>query len=445
MKAFIRTEALAGDTFEEDLFERKETAESLIGLIEGLDQPISIALDGSWGSGKSVFLKKFSDLADERLRVVSFDAYSVDFYESAFLALSSEINKSFRDSQAKSKRFRVEAGKVAGMIARASGRIAIRAATAGIIEQTDIEAATEEAFKSAGEAVDRAYADALKRVEAEGDIRKGFKEALEALVLSEHSGDAGHGKLVIIVDELDRCNPIFALSLIESAKHFFNIDGVYFLFALNKAEFLKVVEGAYGQGFNSQTYVEKFFDVTISLHPIESGSASDRERYARFLWENMGFDSDFSTEYYDASGLLLWVSEANDLPFRSMERLFSEYALMLLRAGKNSPQHDQILVPLAFMASHKRELISKIMDGKTNGHDIVLNVLEGNRKVATGSAIKEIGKDVRNLWSVMIMPTEELSKIRPNTDQSRALVQLNGRHPLPGLENLRSYISTFAN
>ena len=40
-----------------DLLGRKGLGEQLSNLLAGTDQPLVVALDGSWGSGKSHFLK----------------------------------------------------------------------------------------------------------------------------------------------------------------------------------------------------------------------------------------------------------------------------------------------------------------------------------------------------------------------------------------------------
>ncbi|MCV5870246.1 KAP family NTPase, partial [Escherichia coli] len=40
---------------------------------------------------------------------------------------------------------------------------------------------------------------------------------------------AGESKLTIIIDELDRCKPSFAISIIENIKHVFDIKNINFL------------------------------------------------------------------------------------------------------------------------------------------------------------------------------------------------------------------------
>lgn len=41
-------------------------------------------------------------------------------------------------------------------------------------------------------------------------------------------------KLVFLIDEIDRCNPDFAITMLERIKHFFNIDNIVFVLFINQ-------------------------------------------------------------------------------------------------------------------------------------------------------------------------------------------------------------------
>mgnify|MGYP004689414597 CR=1 FL=1 len=61
-----------------------------------------------------------------------------------------------------------------------------------------------------------------------------LKETLNILLdkLLIERGD----KLVVFVDELDRCNPIYAIKLLERIKHFFDHENIIFVFSVNVKE-----------------------------------------------------------------------------------------------------------------------------------------------------------------------------------------------------------------
>ena len=51
---------IGGFTEENDLFGYREFADRLANLVQNIDQPLVIVLDGPWGSGKSVFVKQWA-------------------------------------------------------------------------------------------------------------------------------------------------------------------------------------------------------------------------------------------------------------------------------------------------------------------------------------------------------------------------------------------------
>ena len=72
-------------------------------------------------------------------------------------------------------------------------------------------------------------------------------------------------RLVIIVDELDRCNPEFAVRLLERIKHYFDNDRITFIFSVNMYELQHTIHRYYGQEFSVDRYLDRFFDLKMSL------------------------------------------------------------------------------------------------------------------------------------------------------------------------------------
>ena len=72
-------------------------------------------------------------------------------------------------------------------------------------------------------------------------------------------------KLLIIVDELDRTRPDYAVHFLEDMKHFFDIKNVVFLMAVNRKQMEATVKCLYGQSLNFEGYYKKFFKLEINL------------------------------------------------------------------------------------------------------------------------------------------------------------------------------------
>lgn len=70
------------------------------------------------------------------------------------------------------------------------------------------------------------------------DAISDFKESLEGIVSNQR-------KIVIIIDELDRCKPTFAVQLLEIVKHLFDIKGITFIFMLDIEQLSYLIKTIY--------------------------------------------------------------------------------------------------------------------------------------------------------------------------------------------------------
>ena len=69
---------------------------------------------------------------------------------------------------------------------------------------------------------------------------------------------------LIIIDELDRCRPGYALEVLQAVKHLFDVPGVSFIFGVNRSELVESLKLACGN-IDVETYLQKFFDLSFSL------------------------------------------------------------------------------------------------------------------------------------------------------------------------------------
>ena len=58
--------------------------------------------------------------------------------------------------------------------------------------------------------------------------------------------NAGEYPVIFFVDELDRCNPRYAVAVLERIKHLFEIPNIIFVLAINKKELSNAIQGYYG-------------------------------------------------------------------------------------------------------------------------------------------------------------------------------------------------------
>jgi hypothetical protein len=208
---------------------------------------------------------------------VYFDAFANDYQEDAFLAVASQIiadaeslapcRKSARNT------FKENAFQTAKVLGRASLRLGVRVATAGLVEGEALEKTAAEIAKDVGDettkVIDEVLKERLERHDSDRKVFEKFRTGLTELAVALSSplgGDAGEEEhslpLVFIIDELDRCRPSFSLEILEKIKHFFSVPGVVFLLVSSLSQLKIAVRFAYGD-IDAHTYLEKFYHLRI--------------------------------------------------------------------------------------------------------------------------------------------------------------------------------------
>ena len=106
------------------------------------------------------------------------------------------------------------------------------------------------------DASDKAIEQMLDTVAKTSATTAAFKAKLTKLAnTSENSAP-----LVVIIDELDRCRPSYALEMLERVKHLFDVPNVVFIFFVYAPALLSAVRKTYGQDIDPSEYLRKFFE-----------------------------------------------------------------------------------------------------------------------------------------------------------------------------------------
>ena len=111
--------------------------------------------------------------------------------------------------------------------------------------------------------------DILSAVKTEEDIKECVRDVFNDIIVEEAE------KLVVFIDELDRCKPSFAIEMLERIKHYFDDERIIFVVSLNKEQLIHTISNYYGSEFDATRYLNRFFDVSINLPEI---SRSQRQK-----------------------------------------------------------------------------------------------------------------------------------------------------------------------
>ena len=313
--------------FQNDLLDRKKPAEVLTQLVDGIDGPCVLTIDAPWGAGKTTFLKMWSQhLRNKGFPVVEFNAWETDYAEDPFVALASELEKGLKALDDGSFKERIkDTMEAAKKVALRSIPGIIRGLTVGIL---DVQPFIE---KEAGNML-AAYADHLLRryKESEKSVKE-FQDKLQTMASSLTR--ATKHPLMVVIDELDRCRPSYAVALIEVAKHLFEADHVVFVLAVNRTQLTHSIKALYGEEFDAAGYLRRFFDIDFIL-PEPNRKSFVQEVLNKIKIKN--------------SHILKRVFGSSDLSLRQIEQVFHRLSLVMT-SFQNAPDTFRIAVEVALV------------------------------------------------------------------------------------------------
>ena len=323
-----------------DLFGLAQFGDRLANLVCNLEDPLVIALDSPWGSGKSTFVQQWAGLLRRRhIPVILFDAFANDHQDDAFVALAGEITALAEAKREAASDFLSKAKKVGRVLTPLTVRALMRAATLGLLATEDLEslgadvqAAIKDTASDASAVTETLIEERLKKAKEDRETVEAFRKSLSQLA-GELGGPAepkGRRPLVFIIDELDRCRPPFALSILERVKHLFSVENVCFVLVAHLPQLEAVVRGSYGLDVDARTYLEKFFHLRVTLpEPSPSAQNSRTSKYILRLWNLFGLNASHEFHGVEFHDSLLTLGQAHALPLRTLERIMTHVVLIL--------------------------------------------------------------------------------------------------------------------
>ena len=373
-----------GFSVEKDIFGRCEFGAGLSNLVGSVNDPMVIAIDGQWGSGKTTFLKMWAgDLRQKGFPVIYFDAFVNDYMDDAFSALAAEIvsliDREKKAAEPKSKAFLNKAVGASKIIARSALKVGVKVATAGALGATDFENLAEAVSSEAEEVADKHIGELLTKQAERRDTLQAFRDALRDLpaILTPKSHtpreqDSSAPKpLIFIIDELDRCTPIFALKILERIKHFFAVENVHFVLGAHMGQLRTSVCAAYGANIDATTYLQKFISLTF---PLTDHAGHVHERAASKYISYLTKEIDVAREDYDFHENAIHFTRTyallHESSFRDIEHFLTNIALASAFTTKRTLRPAPLMAGLSILRVVQPSLYAKAKRGVLQYSDI---------------------------------------------------------------------------
>ena len=404
-----------GNPFQNCKLDRKTCADTLTNLVQKVPGPLVISLNGGWGTGKTTFLKMWKQsLEDNGTKTVYFSAWEDDYCDDALIALIGQIWKHLRDSDYKEITQSLKECVIP--VGRKTVFNAVRSVTAGII---DLD---EKQLKSISEKAVDEYIFAGKKLK---DLKVRLTKLAEKLV--KNTGKP----LVIIVDELDRCKPLFAIELLEKIKHLFDIKGVVFVLGIDREQLGHSIKSVYGQGMNPEGYLRRFIDMEFVLPDPK------KRNYFHHLMQSYGL-SDILGERHERMGyekIFPRLISLFNLSLRDQEHCM-RILLNVTSSSKGQEIFEYVLAFLIVLKVIKSEAYIEASKGKYDDPEFLIELIlkqpAGERFLTTDSGTMLEAYIIAlssnsELWETQLMDVSNSSVLTGNPVSKRIKTYPKGR------------------
>ena len=337
-------EILPDKPYLHDLFGRNQFGDALTSLLRNVEEGVVLCVDAKWGDGKTTFARMWmADLQRQGIRSIYFDAYEHDYADDPFVVFSAEIIKLTGEGfpqahvQNLKQEFKTTAIRMGGKMLCTTLRMAGMDEHGSRVGQPGV-------VTDASMAVSGYLARAIEEHIAGIDSHEEFRRKLSALGAAVRQEQ--NFPLLIIVDELDRCRPHFALSLIERIKHLFSTSNVSFVLLANTTQLESCVKLVYGAEVDARNYLHKFFTLCTKLPGsyLDRGG-NDRAKYARYLIKHFGIEAHGEK----LSGILVPLFDHHKFTLREMEQCFSMLSVYYSQLPNEPLSIDPVIALLALL------------------------------------------------------------------------------------------------
>jgi RNA polymerase sigma factor (sigma-70 family) len=235
------------------LFGFKEYTSVLTSAIVGSEPHFTIGIFGKWGTGKTTLLKKIEESLKsnykEDILTIFFDAWRYQREENMLLPLLDAISDSFRKYCPKRIRF-----------CKWLSKHSIAIASSLSIQLPYVNVSPKESI------------DVWEKINLKNSVYYTWINEFKKVLDQWRKGENSKKRIVILIDDLDRCLPPKLMEVLESIKVMLDYPGFVFVIALDESVVEKAIEGHYHNesNINGKSYLKKLIQVEFRLPPLRS-------------------------------------------------------------------------------------------------------------------------------------------------------------------------------
>lgn len=335
-----------------DKLERKPVGETLKSIIDIYgSQGCVLAINGEWGTGKTTFIKMWEkDLLNSGYNVLFYNAWETDYIADPIITI---VHKLLELVSKDSKEYKGLKSLLGNLVVSATKDL-------GSYVMRNISKLAPNSVEEL-ENIASAYISNIFEQKHNIDI---LKKDLKYFI-NKH---AEKHPVVFFIDELDRCNPHYAVSVLETIKHLFEESNVVFILSINSTALCAAIKGYYGSdSIDAEEYLRRFIDFEYHL------PKPNVEVYCNFLYTHYEYNSflenkerkqyqEFINEDSAFKKFAYSFCQSLNLNLRFIDRLYSYTRLTMYQFSLNNIIYPRLYFILCFIRTKNSEIFYKIKD-----------------------------------------------------------------------------------
>lgn len=388
----------------QDRFGIEKYISGLCRFIVGCPTPMTIAIQGDWGSGKTSVMqmveKKLDALAKQQGQANKATIQCVWLNTWQFSQFNTEDNLSLSLLTALIDGLKIEHSNSAKTVLADIGRIALGLAKRiGYIVADNTIGGT-----NAGDlrdALDKPHTETRSVNEIIRDLKENFQKCVCDALAGEGGIDNEEDRVVIFIDDLDRVPPVRAVEILEVFKNFIDCEKCVFVLAIDYNVVVSGVKGKYGADID-ESKGRNFFDKIIQV-PFRMPMA--QYDISNFIKETLEEAAGIKCSDEETKEYIALISTSTGSNPRSMKRLFNSFLLQKMVVGDDllkTGRDEKILFALLCMQQRFGNLYDYI----------VLNKDEDISDIFSRLAASEAPESVLEALSGLETQGEEPSEIQ---------------------------------
>jgi len=259
-----------------DKFDLEPFAEKLTTYLQVeskfVEESFVLSLNSEFGSGKSTFFEMWANKLksdNNTFKVVYLNAWDSDFQGDPLLAIVSYLLDILQPSE-DIEPIKETAGKLCKFALSVGNDVVQRFTGVDVIKAGQYAESKEGTAKTElGHVCFQLYQERHQLFKKLRNLLGGLTDKFEYPIL-------------VIIDELDRCRPTYAIEFLETIKHFFDIRGLIFVIGVDKNQLASSAKALFGQDIVFDEYYRKFAHRDVNL-PVKSQPMT--EHFCRKLVE----------------------------------------------------------------------------------------------------------------------------------------------------------------